>query len=132
MATAATGGKSDATMEGQQLLAVHEQQLDGGLLLIDVRGEVDLYSVEQLRAVLEEAEDAGHRHIVVDLSAVNTIDSTGLAALVGAHRRLLRREGEMIVVISSARVWSKFSMTGLDNVFPVATSREEALSRVHC
>ncbi|HEY3018632.1 MAG TPA: STAS domain-containing protein [Solirubrobacteraceae bacterium] len=118
-------------MESHQLLNVREQALDDGLLLIDVRGEVDLFSVEQLRTVFVEAEQAGHLHLVVDLSAVNTIDSTGLAALVGAHRRLLRQGGEMVVVISSARVWSKFSMTGLDNVFAVATTREEALTRVH-
>ena len=118
-------------MDGRQLLAVHEHELEGGLMLIDVRGEVDLFSVDELRAALEEAEEAGHLHLVVDLSAVNTIDSTGLAALVGVHRRLLRVGGEMIVVISSAKVWSKFSMTGLDNVFRVATTREEALSQAH-
>jgi len=115
-------------MDGRQLLAVREHELEGGVMLIDVRGEVDLYSVDELRKTLEEAEDAGHVHLVVDLSAVNTIDSTGLAALVGVHRRLLRAGGEMVVIISSARVWSKFTMTGLDNVFRVATTREEALS----
>ncbi|TML98833.1 MAG: STAS domain-containing protein [Actinobacteria bacterium] len=118
-------------MDGRQLLALHEHELEDGLVLIDVRGEVDLFSVDELRAALEDAEEAGHVRLIVDLSAVNMIDSTGLAALVGVHRRLLRVGGEMIVIISSAKVWSKFTMTGLDNVFPVASTRQEAISRAH-
>src|SRR3954469_21679157 len=101
---------------GLTTLAVSEHELDGGALLVELEGDLDLASADGLREVFAAAEEAGYARVVVDLSAVDAVDSTGLAVLVAVHKHLLRCRGELIIVVGNEDVAAGISVTGLDRL----------------
>lgn len=54
---------------------------------VTLRGRLDVSTVTEIRAVLHAAVDAGSGDLLLDLSGVDLVDSTGLGVLVGTHRR---------------------------------------------
>jgi anti-anti-sigma factor len=80
-----------------QPLAVERTSQDGVELVL-VEGEVDIASASRLISILNSSVADAIRAVVVDLTAVGFMDSTGLALLINAHRRLsLRRKGFAVV-----------------------------------
>jgi anti-sigma B factor antagonist len=114
---------------GPNTLAVSEHELDGGVLLVELDGDLDLASADQLREVFAVAEKAGYARVVVDLTEVDAVDSTGLAVLVAVHQHLVRSRSELVIVVGNERIASQIKITGLHQLFTLSTSREEALSR---
>jgi anti-sigma B factor antagonist len=114
-------------------LAVSSERVPGGWL-VDVAGEVDLHTAPQLRAALDEAtrDDTAEAPpgVVVDLTGVGFIDSTGLGEIVGAHKALSRRDGQLHLAVTSPRVQRLLTLTGLDELLPVHASRDEALAAI--
>ena len=75
----------------------------GDALVVAVSGEVDLYSGSRLRAVLREAiDDGGARSVVVDLTAVTLLSSTGCAVLVDVLRQAQQRGRPFALVVAPA------------------------------
>jgi anti-sigma B factor antagonist len=97
----------------------------GSQLVIGVRGEVDVHSAPQLRDRLLSAIDGGHESIIVDLSKLDFIDSTGLGALV-AGRNHAADATTLRIVCSSERLLKLFRITGLHEVFAIYPSVVEA------
>ena len=95
-------------------------------VVLEVGGEIDVYTAPKLRERLIELVNSGQKHVVVDLGRVEFLDSTGLGVLVGAHRRLRAREGSLHLVCPHERLLKVFRITGLDNVFDIHASVEEA------
>ena len=97
-----------------------------GYAVLEVGGEIDVYTAPQLRERLLEMISAGNKNVVVDLSRVDFLDSTGLGVLVGAHRRLRSGEGSLRLVCPHERLLKIFRITGLDKVFDVHDSVDNA------
>jgi anti-sigma B factor antagonist len=94
--------------------------------VLEVGGEIDVYTAEKLRGRLRDIVNSGEQHVVVDLSKVDFLDSTGLGVLVGAHRRLRARDGSLELVCPHERLLKVFRITGLDSVFAIHASVEDA------
>lgn len=94
--------------------------------VVAVRGEVDVASAPGLREAVIRLVSEGHSHLVIDLEAVDFIDSTGLGVLVGALKRVRVKGGELRLVCTNSRVLKVFDITGLDAVFPRFDSVEAA------
>ncbi|MGB2568967.1 STAS domain-containing protein [Micromonospora citrea] len=110
----------------------------GGILGIDhlddttvvaATGDIDLDTGDTLRIALRHAADMGG-HVVVDLTDVHVIDSTGLGLLVRAHREARDRGATLCLVGPSRFVRTVLHTMRLDPVFPIYDSREEALARL--
>src|SRR5947207_6895538 len=71
-----------------------------GHKVLEVGGEIDVYTAPQLRERLISMVESGDRRVVVDLARAEFLDSTGLGGLVGALKRLRRGEGELSLVES--------------------------------
>jgi anti-sigma B factor antagonist len=99
---------------------------DRGYAFVAVAGEVDIATVTRLRESLFELA-ASDRALVVDLDQVSFIDSSGLAALVGAARRAAAHEASLQVVCTRPRIWQLFRLTGLDGQLPLARTLDDAL-----
>jgi anti-sigma B factor antagonist len=114
-------------------LAVSSERVPGGWL-VDVSGEVDLHTAPRLRAALDAVTDDSSgdapADVVVDLTQVGFIDSTGLGELVGAHKALARRDATLHLAVTSGRILRLLSLTGLDEMLPVHQSLDEALAAV--
>jgi anti-sigma B factor antagonist len=100
----------------------------GDVTVVNVAGEVDVYTAAQLRAALDEEVAAGHVELVVDLDEVTFLDSTGLGVLVGRLKLVRNQSGWLRLVCSNERILRVFRITGLDKVFGIHGSVDEALA----
>jgi anti-sigma B factor antagonist len=98
----------------------------GGYTVVEVRGEVDVYTAPVLRERLVEVIDGGAERVVVDLRGVDFLDSTGLGVLIGALKRLRLAGGELGLVCHSAKLLKIFRITALDRVFALYETVEAA------
>jgi anti-sigma B factor antagonist len=94
--------------------------------VIAVAGEVDVYTSPRLKREIADAVDAGCVGIVVDLERIGFIDSSGLGVLVSALRRVKEQGGTMRLVCTRDSILKIFRITGLDKVFPIFSSVDEA------
>ena len=86
-----------------------------------------MFTAPKLRERLVQSVDEGNYNIIVDLQDVSFMDSTGLGTLVGGLKRVKEHEGSLALVCSSRPVLRVLSITGLNNVFPIHDSVEQAL-----
>ena len=85
--------------------------------MVHVGGEVDAYTAPQLRDALGAVIDAGAVRVVVDVGGVEFMDSTGLAVLVSALKRLQASGGDLRLANPRRIVARLFAITGIDRVF---------------
>lgn len=100
---------------------------EGDWAVVDVEGEIDMFTAPKLREQLVQLVDEGHYRIVVNLEGVTFIDSMGLGTLVGGLKRVKEHEGTLALVCSHRPVMRVLTITGLDNVFPVHPSVASAI-----
>jgi anti-sigma B factor antagonist len=100
----------------------------GDVTVVHVAGEIDVYTAPVLRERLDEQISAGRRHLVVDLQGVTFMDSTGLGVLVGRLKLVRVQDGTLKLVCTSERILKVFAITGLDKVFQIFDSTDEALA----
>ena len=94
--------------------------------VLTVTGEVDLRTAPELRTLIDRVLDEGASRLVVDLAGVDFLDSTGLSVLVGAHKRLARTGGRLVVANPPEIVSRVLSITGLDRVFELQSPASDA------
>jgi anti-sigma B factor antagonist len=99
-----------------------------GWQVVTVSGEIDVHSGPILRDHLQRCLDDGERDIVVDLSGVPFLDSSGLGVLVEAYRRA--RSAGRLLRLASCRpaVATIFQITALDKAFSLHPAVEDAIS----
>ena len=92
-----------------------------GLLIVRIGGELDAESSNKLRELLFGTVDSSEDGvgIVLDLSDVTFIDSTGLGVLVAAQRRARSRDTEILVRSPSKQVATLFDTTGVTKILPL-------------
>ncbi|MDQ2857049.1 MAG: STAS domain-containing protein [Candidatus Eremiobacteraeota bacterium] len=93
-----------------------------------LRGSLDIATSPSLRAALMEAADRQSHEIVVDLSHLEFLDSTGLGALIGAHKRASEHGGSVRLVAQEGQILRLLRITGLLDVFAVYPTVEAAHS----
>lgn len=101
---------------------------DGSFEVIEVGGEVDVYTAPKLRETIIEAVEGGHTLLIVDVENVDFLDSTGLGVLVGALKRVRAEGGSLDIVCTHERLLKIFEITGLHKVFGLHDSVEAAIS----
>ena len=102
----------------------------GDVSVVAVSGEVDVYSAPSLKASLAELLQSGVTTVVVDLSGVGFLDSTGLGALVEARSATTEAGGSLPLVCAHERILKLFTITGLDGVFSIHPTVEAAVESV--
>jgi anti-sigma B factor antagonist len=105
-----------------------ERSESGSWTVFDVKGEVDLDTAPLLKANLAEAVRGGVKDIVVNLGLVEFLDSSGLGVLIGALKRCKEAGGTLALAAPRRPVQKVLTITGLDKVFPIHDSVEEATS----
>ena len=96
--------------------------------VLAVSGEVDVATAPRLREQLVQLVNQGSHHLVVDLDAVDFLDSTGLGVLVGALKRVRMQDGELTLVCTQPRIVKVFDITGLSKVFTLHESVDAAVA----
>jgi anti-sigma B factor antagonist len=110
--------------------ALSEETLQDRTHLISVAGEIHVSTAPEFSERLNAAIADGKTAVVLDLSEVTFIDSTGLSVLLNGLRRVTRMQGRMALVCANPTVLRLFEITRLDSTFDILRTREEALERV--
>jgi anti-sigma B factor antagonist len=101
---------------------------EGDRTVVEVGGEIDVYTAPRLREQLVDLVADGKYHLIVDMERVDFLDSTGLGVLVGGLKRVRAHDGSLRLVCTQERILKIFRITGLTKVFPIHSSVDEAVS----
>jgi anti-sigma B factor antagonist len=105
-----------------------ETRQENDYTVLEVGGEIDVYTAPKLRERVTELVDQDRLHIIIDLEKVEFMDSTGLGVLVGGLKKIRTRGGSLSLVCTQERLLKIFRITGLGKVFAIHASQEEALA----
>jgi anti-sigma B factor antagonist len=100
-----------------------------GIEIVDVEGEIDVYTAPRLRELLIDLVNNGHYQLVVNMEKVEFLDSTGLGVLVGGLKRVRAHDGSLDLVCTQERILKIFRITGLTKVFGIHDTVDEAITR---
>ncbi len=106
-------------------LATREED---GRAIVAVGGEIDVYTAPKLRDQITELVSGGSYNIVIDLEAVEFLDSTGLGVLVGGLKKVRAHDGSLELVCSQERLLKIFRITGLAKVFVIHDSVDPSVA----
>jgi anti-sigma B factor antagonist len=110
-----TGSARAVEVAGARPFAVEVQRQDA-VAVVQPRGELDLVTVETLRAALDAIKST--ERVVVDLRGLSFIDSTGLQLLVALHQRAQRERFQLTLMAPVAPVDRAIQLCGLDKTLP--------------
>jgi anti-sigma B factor antagonist len=99
-----------------------------GFTVIEVGGEIDVYTAPKLREKLISLVEAGSYQLIVDMEGVEFLDSTGLGVLVGGLKRVRAQDGWIDLVCTQSRILRIFKITGLNKVFSIYETVPEAIA----
>ena len=99
-----------------------------GIEVIDVQGEIDMYTAPRLRELLIDLVSKGDYQLVVNLGKVGFLDSTGLGVLVGGLRRVRVYDGSLDLVCTREQILRIFRVTGLTEVFGIYETADQAIA----
>ena len=116
-----------ATGEKTLDLTLTTREVDGKTV-VAVGGENDVYTAPKLRDKITELVAEGSYHLVVDMSEVEFLDSTGLGVLVGGLKKVRTHDGSLELVCNQDRLLKIFRITGLAKVFVIHESADGALA----
>jgi anti-sigma B factor antagonist len=99
-----------------------------GAEVVDVAGEIDVYTAPRLRELLIDLIGENICQLVVNLDRVEFLDSAGLGVLVGAMKRVRARDGSLDLVCTRAQILRVFKITGLTQVFGIHETVDQAIA----
>src|SRR6266536_3611486 len=97
-----------------------------GASVLSLRGEIDVYTAPQLRQRIVDLVDGGATNIVVDMTNVEFLDSTGLGVLVEGLKRVKSNDGTLAIVATQDKILKIFDITGLNKAFPIHGTVQDA------
>src|SRR3954468_9094833 len=104
-------------------------EVDEQTAVVSVRGEIHLATAPEFSERVNAVIASGHPAVVVDLTEVGFIDSTGLSVLLNALRRITRAGGTLTLVCTNPTVMRLFEVTKMDTTFTIVGSRGEAVEK---
>lgn len=106
------------------MLSIHRDTHLDDIVVCRAKGELDAFTVSQLRQAL--AELASSPRLVIDLSGVTFVDSAGLGALIGGIRRTRELGGDVAVACDRPVLIRLLRTTGFDRIVGLAETVDEA------
>ena len=99
----------------------------GAATVLEARGHIDLATRLKLSTALNDAVTEGEGPVIIDLCAIEFIDSTGIGVLLNALRRLTRQGRVLSVICPPGAVRRVFEVTGLESTFSLHEELRPAL-----
>lgn len=101
---------------------------ENGVLIVEVAGEIDLFTAPELKTAITTGLDGGSDKVVIDLSDTTFLDSTALGVLIGAVKRLRDNDGAMTIVNTDENIAKTFEITGLDQILEIYATCDQAVA----
>ena len=125
---APTRSARNVTPGASHRFVVATEQLDGGVPLVSVSGQVDLATAPALERTLRDAAEDQTGEVIVDLTWCSFLDSRGLTALLATRKRLENSDRSLGLVLSNPNVLKIFQITGFDQIFEIYPSLGAAIT----
>jgi len=125
--TTGQGTTSSAQPQHHEDLSIHVHVVDDNQVF-ELTGSLDIATSPTVRAALTAASERGSHRLIVDLTQVDFLDSTGLGALIGAQKRAKEFAGEVRLVAKEGQILRLLRITGLLKVFAVYPTLEDAVA----
>jgi anti-sigma B factor antagonist len=110
-------------------LTMNSRIQDETTCLLDIEGEIDVYTSPQLKQDLVQLAERGIKKVIINLSKVEYLDSTGLGVLIGGLKRLREAGGNLALFGPGMRIQRIFEITGLNKIFDIYGTEEEAMAK---
>jgi anti-sigma B factor antagonist len=107
-----------------------EEPLDENSIVLRVLGEIHATTAPEFSERLNESIADGKTGVILDLTGVEFIDSTGLSVLLNGLRRVTRARGTMVLACANPTVLRLFEITKLDSTFEILPTCDEAIERL--
>ena len=107
-----------------------EEDLDDRTVVLRVAGEIHATTAPEFSELLNTAIASGRTGVVLDMTGVEFIDSTGLSVLLNGLRRVTRVRGAMVIACANPTVLRLFEITKLDSTFDIVSDCDDAIRRV--
>ena len=107
-------------------VSVREPNGKTGATVVDLNGEIDVYTSPKVKETISELIDQEHYKLVINLENVRYIDSTGLGVLIGGLKRVREHSGTVNLVCSNPQIKKIFDITGLVKIFGIFDSEKAA------
>jgi anti-sigma B factor antagonist len=101
-----------------------------GVTILDVVGEVDLYTAPRLEEGLRQAASGPRPLLAVNLTRVAYLDSTALRVLTESHKDVQSRQGAIVVIVTQPTIQKIFRVTGLGAILAVVATEREAVEQL--
>jgi anti-anti-sigma factor len=111
-------------------LATEIRKAEPAHALVMLAGELDASNVGQLYEQLAQLTREGARHIALNLAELEFIDSTGLSAIIAAHKRAEALGGELIIFSPPQSIRRLFTVTGIDTYLNIRPKNPKAAERI--
>ncbi len=109
--------------------AVKEIRHDGDTVIAILTGEIDMHRAPQVTSAVEPLLESRPQRVIIDLSEVTYMDSSGVGTLVHLFRQVNANKGKLVLVGPNQRVRSIFEITRLDKFFIICQDQQEALQQ---
>lgn len=106
-------------------LTIRNQRLSNGWVSIEVEGEVDLATVDELQVAIDEVFNESTEHLVVDLNGSSFMDSTGLKALVMSNRRFDEVGRSFAIAVSGGPISRLIDLSGVNSTIRTVDSVDQ-------
>ena len=100
-------------------IKVAVREAPGGTFVVDLTGEIDVYTSPKVKDAISALNDGAHYNLVINLENVRYIDSTGLGVLIGGLKRVREHGGSVNLVCTNPQIKKIFDITGLVKIFGI-------------
>ena len=108
-------------------IRVQVRESDDEAYVVELSGEIDVYTSPKVKDAIGELIDEGHYNLVINLEKVRYIDSTGLGVLIGGLKRVREYGGSVNLVCTNPQIKKIFDITGLVKIFGIFDSEDAAM-----
>jgi anti-sigma B factor antagonist len=107
-------------------LSIKEHEYDGHIL-IEINGEVDIFTCQQLKDTLYHVVDKFGKDLVMDCTMLNYIDSTGLGVFVAVLKKVKQINRNITIINLKESILKLFLITNLDSLFNIKHNANSTL-----
>lgn len=108
-------------------IKVNVRETQGDTFVVDLNGEIDVYTSPKVKDAIGDLIDKGHYNLVINLEKVRYIDSTGLGVLIGGLKRVREHGGTVNLVCTNPQIKKIFDITGLVKIFGIYDDEDAAM-----
>jgi anti-anti-sigma factor len=112
-------------------ITIHDQDPQGSWQRVDLRGFLDAHTVREFDSRMQDLITAGAATVVLGLENLSYISSAGVASLMSLMQKLRNREGTLVILRPSDKVFHVLKTLGFTNIFQIVNDENEVGPLTH-